>query len=49
MIVKLQNTKDKENTTKAARRLSYKAMAINLQQHEKLEDIGIIFPQAESL
>lgn len=32
LIVKLQSNKDKEKAIKAARRISYKGMTINLQQ-----------------
>jgi len=45
--MKLQNNKDKEKTIKAARRISYKGMTINLQQRWELEDTAIIFPWAE--
>lgn len=47
LIVKLQNNKDKAKTIKAAGRLSYKGMTVNLQPQWELEDIGIIFPCAE--
>lgn len=47
LIVKLQNNKDKEKAIKAARRISYKGMTINLQQQWELEDIGITFPCTE--
>lgn len=47
LIMKLQNNKDKEKTIKAARRISYKGMTINLQQRWELEDTAIIFPWAE--
>ena len=47
LIMRLQNNKDKEKTIKAARRISYKEMTINLQQEWGLGDTGIIFPRAE--
>lgn len=48
LIMKLQNNKDKEQTIKAVRRISYKGMTISLQPQWELEDIGIL-PCAERI